>query len=75
MSHSNPTKYHLLTVKDLQGILGLSRSSVYRFIEREGFPKPVVLGPADSRGASIRWRSDEIEAYLDTLPRGKSLEG
>lgn len=74
MSHSNPTSYKLLTVKDLQAILGLSRSSVYRLIEREDFPKPVVLGPADSRGAAIRWRSNEIEAYIDSLPRGKSLE-
>lgn len=74
MSHSNPTSFHLLTVKDLQSILSLSRSSVYRFIEREGFPKPVVLGPTDSRGSAVRWRSDEVEAYLNTLPRGKNLE-
>lgn len=74
MSHSNLTSYHLLTVKDLQGILGLSRSSVYRLTAREEFPKPVVLGPEDSRGAAIRWRSDEIEAYINSLPRGKSLE-
>lgn len=74
MSHSNQTTYQLLTVKDLQVILGLSRSSVYRLVDREEFPKPVVLGPADSRGASIRWRSDEIESYINTLPRGKRLE-
>jgi predicted DNA-binding transcriptional regulator AlpA len=52
----------------------MSRSSLYRMLNRENFPKPVVLGPADSRGASIRWRSDEVHTYIETLPREKIRE-
>lgn len=70
MSHSDLLLY---SVKDLQRIFSMSRSSVYRMIDREGFPKPVVVGPSDKRGAAARWRSDEIQAYIDTLPRGKDL--
>lgn len=70
MSHSDIT---LHSVKDLQRIFSLSRSSVYRMVERPGFPKPVVVGPADRRGSAARWRSDEINAYIDALPRGKDL--
>lgn len=70
MSHSEVT---LHSVKDLQRIFSLSRSSVYRMVERPGFPKPVVVGPSDKRGSAARWRSDEINAYIDTLPRGKDL--
>lgn len=69
MSHSDLTLY---ASKDLQRIFGLSRSSLYRMVNREGFPKPVVLGPIDSRGAAIRWRSDEVHAFIETLPREKT---
>jgi predicted DNA-binding transcriptional regulator AlpA len=69
MSHSDLILY---ATKDLQRIFGLSRSSLYRMVNREDFPKPVVLGPSDSRGASIRWRSDEVHAFIETLPREKT---
>jgi predicted DNA-binding transcriptional regulator AlpA len=69
MSHSDLVLY---TAKDLQRLFGMSRSSLYRMLNRENFPKPVVLGPADSRGGAIRWRSDEVHAYIETLPREKS---
>jgi predicted DNA-binding transcriptional regulator AlpA len=70
MSHSD---YTLLSVKDLQALFSMSRSSVYRMLERPGFPKPFVLGPTDQKGSSSRWRSDEVRAYIETLPREKSL--
>jgi len=70
MSHSEMTLY---SVKDLQRIFSMSRSSVYRMINREGFPKPVVVGPSDKKGSSARWRSDEMQAYIDALPREKSF--
>lgn len=70
MSHSDLTLY---SVKDLQRIFSMSRSSIYRMMERDGFPKPVVVGPSDKRGSAARWRSDEIHAYIDNLPREKDL--
>jgi len=70
MSHSDLLLY---SVKDLQRIFSMSRSSVYRMLDREGFPKPVVVGPSDKRGSSARWRSDEVQAYIDALPREKDL--
>lgn len=70
MSHSDLILY---STKDLQRLFGMSRSSLYRMLNRENFPKPVVLGPAESRGASIRWRSDEVHAFIDTLPREKTV--
>lgn len=78
MSHSEDPKtsaeLRLFTVKDLQVIFRLSRSSIYRLIQRDEFPKPVVIGPADKKSSSIRWREDEINAFIDNLPRGKVLE-
>ena len=71
MSHS---EIILHNVKDLQRIFNLSRSSVYRMIGREGFPASVIVGPADKRGSAARWRSDEVQAYIDTLPREKTID-
>jgi predicted DNA-binding transcriptional regulator AlpA len=71
MSHSEIILY---SVKDLQRIFSTSRSSVYRLVGQSGFPASVVVGPADKRGAAVRWRSDEIQAYIDALPREKVLD-
>jgi predicted DNA-binding transcriptional regulator AlpA len=71
MSHSNVTLY---SVKDLQDLFSLSRSSVYRIINRDEFPKAVVLGPTDKRNSASRWRSDEVQAYIETLPREKTFD-
>ena len=70
MSHSEITLY---SVKDLQRIFSMSRSSVYRMLDRDGFPKPVVVGPSDKKNASARWRSDEVQAYIESLPREKTF--
>jgi prophage regulatory protein len=55
----------LLTIDDVMRLTGYkARSSIYRRIHRQdGFPRPVVLG----RGR-IRWRSSEIEQWLQNLP-------
>jgi predicted DNA-binding transcriptional regulator AlpA len=71
MSHFEITLY---SVKDLQRIFSASRSSIYRWVGQEGFPSPIVVGPAEKRGSTVRWRSDEIQAYIDALPREKILD-
>jgi hypothetical protein len=43
-------------------------------IGRDGFPASVVVGPADKRGSAARWRSDEVQAYIEALPREKILD-
>lgn len=39
--------------------VGLSRSSIYRRIENEGFPKPVLLG-----GRASGWLESEVDDWL-----------
>lgn len=55
----------LLTIDDVMRLTGYkARSSIYRRIHRQdGFPQPIVLG-----GGRIRWRSSEIEQWLQNLP-------
>lgn len=39
--------------------VGLSRSSIYRRIENDGFPKPVLLG-----GRASGWLESEVDEWL-----------
>lgn len=54
----------LLTINDVMRLAGYkSRSSIYRRVRHRDFPQPVILG-----GGRIRWRSDDIEQWLQHLP-------
>jgi predicted DNA-binding transcriptional regulator AlpA len=49
---------------------GVNRSTVYRWIKTEGFPKPIKLSPSCSV-----WSISEVQAWLDSRQRGASVEG
>ena len=54
----------LLTIDDVMRLTGYkSRSSIYRLVRQQRCPPPVVIG-----GGRVRWRSGEIEHWLQALP-------
>lgn len=56
---------NLLTPNQVMKITGIGcRSTLWRAVKAARFPQPLVLG-----SRSIRWRSDEIEAWIDARPR------
>jgi prophage regulatory protein len=44
-------------------VTGLSRSTLYRLIADEQFPRPVQLGPR-----AVAWRRTDIEAWGEARP-------
>ena len=58
----------LLTVKDLCAALKCSRPSLYRNLLRDDFPRPIYPAPR-----SPRWRSDEIDAFLERITRERAV--
>lgn len=50
----------LLKVSELAKFLGVSQSTIYRWLEADKLPKPFDLGEA-----AVRWRLSEIEAWLE----------
>lgn len=48
-----------LRLPELTQKLGVGRSTVYKLIKQDGFPKPVKI----TRRVSA-WNSDEVQAYL-----------
>lgn len=58
----------LLTVQDVCGVLKCSRPTLYRRARAQpDFPRPLYPG-----SRSPRWRSDEIDQYLDRLSRERA---
>ena len=43
----------------VENITGLSRSTIYAWMERGEFPKPVALG-----ARLVGWRESDIEAWM-----------
>lgn len=58
----------LLTIGDVMRLTGYkSRSSIYRLMSAGACPRPVVIG-----GDRIRWHSQDVEDWLQSLPTQKS---
>lgn len=56
---------HLLSVKQVLEKTGLGcRSTLWRAVKANTFPSPLILGPR-----RIRWRSDEVDAWINERPR------
>ena len=50
----------MLKLKEVQKITGLSRSSIYAYIDKGLFPRQVKLGER-----CVAWIEDEVVAWLD----------
>jgi len=55
----------LLTLKDLRAMLGVSRGTLYRWVDLGLFPKQIHLGSLS------RWNRSEVEAWLATKRTGQ----
>ena len=53
----------LLRRREVEKITGLSRSSIYRLMQKDEFPRPVKVGPA-----AVRWRQSDIVDWLESRP-------
>ena len=58
--------YDLLTRKQVEQKVQLTTSSIYRLMREGLFPLPLKIGPS-----AVRWRSDELTAWIDARPRAE----
>ena len=52
----------LLNIKAVRGRVGVSRTTIYKLLAKGTFPKPTYPAPH-----MPRWRSDEIDKYIERL--------
>ena len=51
----------ILRRPDVEAVTGLSRSTIYKWMDEGSFPKPVKLGPR-----AVGWREADINDWLET---------
>lgn len=49
----------LIRLKEVMRVTGLARSTVYKYIAEEAFPKPVALGER-----CVGWVDDEVQDWI-----------
>ncbi|KAB2681768.1 MULTISPECIES: helix-turn-helix transcriptional regulator [Brucella/Ochrobactrum group] len=54
----------LMPLQEVIKITGIQRATIYKKINEGSFPKAVKLSPT-----CVRWRSDEIQQWIEELPR------
>jgi prophage regulatory protein len=52
----------LLVLKEVEAIVGLRHTAIYRRMQNGSFPAALSLGPR-----TVRWRWRDIEAWLTAL--------
>jgi len=60
MANNNQNKLTILRRPQVEERTGLSRSTIYLFMEKGDFPKPISLGPR-----SVGWIASEIDRWID----------
>jgi prophage regulatory protein len=58
-----------IRIKEVVELTGLSRASIYRYMDEGGFPKQVSLGKR-----SVGWVDQELEAWLKERLTLRNLE-
>ena len=56
----------LLTQKDVEEIVRLSKTSLYRYMRAGQFPEPLRIGPK-----AVRWRADEVQDWIESRSRSQ----
>ena len=60
-------KERLLRRREAERITGMSRSTIYRLMQEEAFPRPVRVGPG-----AVRWKLSDISAWIESRPVARS---
>tara|TARA_R100001377_G_scaffold11634_1_gene5815 strand:+ start:1534 stop:1758 length:225 start_codon:yes stop_codon:yes gene_type:complete len=68
---TSPSEERLLKIAELTEWLGISHSTIYKWVNDGSFPKPLVLGDTGAKNSSTRWIEAEIVEWLATRPRSK----
>ena len=63
---ATPQPLALLRCHEVQAIVRLSRSTIWRAVRNGAFPKPVRVG-----AHAIAWRRDEIDSWILDRSRGR----
>ena len=67
MAHT--TTDRLLTRTEVERLVGLRHTAIYKLMREGKFPEPLRIGTK-----AVRWRLSEVEAWVDALPRARGQQ-
>ncbi len=56
-------EFQILRTKQVLALLGIGRTTLWRWTRQGTFPKPIRMGPR-----AVGWRASELQNWLDQLP-------
>jgi len=59
----------LIRIKEVMSRTGLARSTVYKYISENNFPKPIKLG-----SRAVAWVESEIEGWINDVIHERDRE-
>ena len=65
------TGKRILRLPEVLEIVGVSRSTISRWVEKREFPAPIKLGGSNSR--CVGWLSHEVYDWMDQRSEARSL--
>lgn len=57
----------LIDLKQVIDDVGMTKSTIYRYMSKGDFPKPIKADPDNPNSAS-RWKDSEIQDYINSRP-------
>ena len=57
----------LLKRREVEVQLSMTGTTIYRLMRQGKFPLPIKFG--DSENSAVRWKSDEIQEFIENQPR------
>ena len=61
-------KEKLLTLEEVMNCVSMTKSTIYRYINKGEFPPPIKMDSTNPASASM-WRESDVEHFIDTRPR------
>jgi len=58
----------LIKLKDVIHMVGLGRSSIYKFMEEGSFPQSISLG-----ARAVAWQQSDIETWIESKIQARAL--
>ena len=60
----------LLTRQQVEKIVGIRRSTIYKLMRLGQFPEPIKISPG-----CVRWRWEELKDWIDSRPKATGEVG
>jgi len=62
------TESKLVRIRDLQTLVGMKKSSIYKLMKSGEFPRPVKISER-----CVAWKVDDLNDWIASLPTGGSF--